>query len=98
MLSEDVAKKCGIASFALFLTLIIGTVFLTLVALTAGGGGHPPGGVILLIFAAIGIFFLSPIGLLLGLLGALQTNGKSLVGLVGNLLLFLLVLWFKRHI
>jgi len=95
---EGIAKNFSTASFSLFLVILIGTVLGILVAHAAGGGGHPPGGLMVLILVAFGIFVLAPLGVALGSLGKPQRNGKALIGLLGNLLLFLLALWFSRRI
>ena len=95
---ESISKKSGVVSFSLFLVTLIGTALATLTAFTVGGGGHPPGGVVLLMFAALGVFVLAPIGVVLGFLGRPHRNGNAMVGLLGNLFLLFLALWFKSHI
>jgi len=97
-ISQDAKKKCGSISLVLLIAQLIFGPLVTLIALTAGAGGHPPGGVILLIFLGVGMALLAPIGVLLGALGNPTMVGKSLIGLVGNLLLSLIVFWFLMHI
>jgi len=91
VLSEAVARKCGVVSFWLFLSQLAGLCFATLLAFTAGGGGHPPGGALILVFAGVGVIFLAPVGVVLGLLALSHRNAKAITGLVGNGLLFLVV-------
>ena len=99
IVSEDIAKKCGVASFSIFLAILAGIVLVILAAISAGGnGGGHPGGIILIIFIAFGIFGLAPIGAALGFLGRPHRNGKALIGLLGNLLLLFPALWFYTHI
>ncbi len=92
------AKKYGLVSFALFLFQLLGITLAILVGQVVDPSGHPPLGIALLLLAALGILFLSPVGLVLGLAGGPRTYGKSLTGLVGNAALFLLVLalWCMR--
>ena len=91
MLPQRNAKLLGISSFVLFIGQVVCAAFLFIVALTVPGGGHPPGGALLLMFVYIGILWVSPVGFILGVVGRMgQKSTKSLVGMVGNLVLAIL--------
>ena len=98
MLSATIARRLGIASFVVLIVQIVVLCASFLIASTARGGGHPPGGVLIVIIAGLGCIVASPVGILLGLLAMRHRTSIGIVGLVGNVLLLLLIVFGLRAI
>ena len=92
MRSEIDTRENGNASLVLLSAQVIGIALLAIAVVSSDLGESISATSILGVITIVSTSVMSPIGFFLGLAGALRVNRKSMVGLVGNLVLGLLVL------